>query len=193
MKIASCLLAFVIGWPLLAQQTRVRGGNALARSADTKLHHIETNAQGSPPDAAPTVLTEDEINAYLSSGAMQLPKGVQRVRMEGSPGVVVANCRVDFDQLTAGARSANPLLALFSGVHDVQTAAHARGERGQGYVHVDRVSIDGAEVPRTALEFFVQHYLRPKYPEIGLDTRFQMPDRVDTAVVGSHQLTVVQR
>lgn len=186
-------LALVLAPALAWSQDGATGAANPARSMQAKLRHLETNAQARVPDSTPTVISEEEANAYLASGAVQLPKGVQRVRLEGLPGVIAAHLRVDFDQLTRGARSANPLLMLFSGVHDVQVAAHAHGDRGIGIVHVDAVSIDNVEVPRAALEFFVEHYLKPKYPEVGLDTRFRMPDRVDTAVVGEHKLTVVQK
>jgi hypothetical protein len=160
---------------------------------ERKLEHIESNADAATPDPAPTVLTEDEVNAYLASGAVRLPRGVQRVRLEGLPGIVNADARVDFDQITQGSRSMNPLLALFSGVHQVQVASHAHGERGVGYVHVDSLSIDGIEVPQMALQFFVDRYIKPKHPELGIDSRFQMPDRIDSAVVGRHQVTLVQK
>lgn len=176
----------------LPQQNSTSTTSAV-RSAERKFHHIEINGQAPTPDSTPTVLTEDEVNAYINSGAVQLPKGVRRVRLEGVPGVVTANARVDFDQITQGSRSVNPLLMLFSGVHDVQAAAHAHGERGQGYVHIDRVAIDNVEVPQVALQFFIDHYIKPKHPEIGIDTRFRMPDRIDTAIVGQHQLTFVQK
>jgi hypothetical protein len=61
------------------------------------------------------------------------------------------------------------------------------------YVHTDRVAIDGVEVPQIALQFFIDRYIKPKHPELGTDSRFRMPDRVDSAVVGERQLTVVQK
>jgi hypothetical protein len=183
---ATILLLTVATALAFAQQPAVH-------SMQHKLQRIESNAEAARPDSTPTVLSEDEVNAYVNSGAIHLPKGVQRARLEGLPGIVTANARVDFDQITQGSRSMNPLLMLFTGVHDVQIATHAHGEHGQGYVHVDRVAIDNVEVPQVALQFFIDHYLRPKYPEIGIDTRFQMPDRVDTAVVGEHQVTLVQK
>lgn len=177
----------------LPQQTLSTAASPAARSMERKLEHIESNAARPTPDSAPTVLTEDEVNAYVNSGAVHLPKGVQRVHLEGTPGAVTAEMQVDFDQITQGSRSVNPLLALFSGVHQVQVATHAYGQHGVGYVHVDRVSLDGAEVPPIALEFFIDRYLKPKHPEIGLDSRFQMPDRIDTAVAGRHQVSLVQK
>jgi len=177
----------------LPQQTLSTAAGPAVRSMERKLEHIESNAARPTPDSAPTVLNEDEVNAYVNSGAVHLPRGVQRVHLEGMPGVVTGNLQVDFDQITQGSRSVNPLLALFSGVHQVQVATHAHGERGVGYVHVDRVSLDNVEVPPIAIEFFIDRYIKPKHPEIGIDTRFQMPDRIDTAVAGQRQVTVVQK
>jgi hypothetical protein len=48
-------------------------------------------------------------------------------------------------------------------------------------------------VPRFLLNLFVEKYLQPKYPELGLDSRFSLPDRIDSAVVGPHQLTIIQK
>lgn len=183
-------LAVVLALP---QQSAPAAASPAARSMERKLEHIENNGQKPKPDPAPTVLTEEEVNAYANSGDLHLPKGMQRVHVEATPGIVTADMQVDFDQVTQGSRSANPLLALFSGVHDVQVATHAHGEHGVGYVHVDRVMIDNVEVPEIALEFFIDRYIKPKHPELGLDSRVPMPDRIDSAVVGSHQVTLVQR
>jgi hypothetical protein len=39
----------------------------------------------------------------------------------------------------------------------------------------------------------VEKFLTPKYPQIGLDSQFPLPDRIDTATVGLHKLTVTQK
>jgi hypothetical protein len=165
----------------------------LADSLQRKFDFIERNAAKSSPSQTPTVMTEDEINDYVAAGRVQLPQGVKKVTFSGQPGVVIALTTVDFDQVRAGQRSMNPLLSLFSGVHDVRVEADASGAGGKGKVHIRSVQIDGMEVPRVALEYFVSKYITPKYPGIGLDSEFQMPDRIDTAVVGAHNLTVTQK
>ena len=185
--------AFLVLLSLAAAPAQQNGSTPAARSMERKLDHIERNAQAATPDPTPTVLTEDQVNAYIQSGAINLPRGVQRVHLEGMPGVVTADARVDFDQITQGSRSMNPLLALFAGVHQVQVATHAHGEHGVGHVHVDSVFLDGVEVPQIALQFFVERYIKPRHPELGIDSRFQMPDRIDSAVVGRHQVTLVQK
>jgi len=166
---------------------------AATASMDRKLQHIQSNAKVAQPDQTPTEFTEQEINAYFASGAVKLPAGVQSVIFQGQPDVVTATARVDFDQLKAGRRSSNPLLSMFSGIHDVVVAAHVRGAGGQGYVNVDTVSLDGVEIPRFVLQMFVEKYLQPKYPGVGLDSKFALPDRIDTAKVGLHKLTITQK
>jgi hypothetical protein len=162
-------------------------------SFNRKLERLEANGQKAHPDPTPTVFTEQEVNAYLASNEVELPEGVESLQLEGHPQTVTARARVDFDRIRAGMRSSNPLLTVFSGVHDVVVATHAFGAGGQGHVHVDLVSLDGVEIPRFVLEMFVDKYLRPRYPDIGLDSTFSLPDRIDTATVGEHTLTVRQK
>ena len=58
---------------------------------------------------------------------------------------------------------------------------------------MDSVSLDGVEIPHFALELFVEKYIQPRYPGIGIDSRFALPDKIDTATVGQHQLGITQK
>jgi hypothetical protein len=178
-------------------QTSARGATSDAdspvRSMERKLDYIEANGARKQPNLQPTQLTEEEVNAYFAAGRVKLPRGVHRVHFVGQSGQVTATSEVDFDEIKEGRGSMNPLLAMFGGTHNVKVVAEAAGRRGRGSVHVLTVEIDGVEVPRMALQFFADRYLKPKYPNVGLDSSFDLPDRVDTAAVGNHVLTVAQR
>lgn len=164
-----------------------------AASMDQKLRHLERNGASQHPDPTPTELTESEVNAYFASGHIDLPPGVESIRFQSESGMVTANARVDFDRLKGGASSYNPLLAIFTGIHNIVVVAHAHGSGGAGFVHVDSVSLDNVEIPRFALQLFVEKFLEPTYPDIGLDSGFQLPDRIQSATVGEQKVTVVQR
>lgn len=176
----------------LAQTKPVANPGQIA-SFERKLQHVESNGAQVNPDPSPTEFTEQEINAYFASGNVKLPAGVRSVVFQQQPQVVIATSRVDFDQLKAGTNSYNPLLSVFSGLHDVVVTAHAHGAKGQGLVQVDSVVLDGVEIPRFVLELFVEKYLKPKYPTIGMDSRFPLPARVDAVTVGLHKVTVTQK
>jgi hypothetical protein len=189
---ASHLLLLALAFPHgTISNAQTPSSTAAVSSMEQKLQGIHRNAAA--PDGSTTELTEQEINAYIAAGKIQLPVGVKSVVFQGKPGVVTATTRVDFDQVKAGRVSANPLLAIFSGDHDVVIVAHASGSGGQGVLHVDSVVLDGVEIPRFVLQLFVEKYLQPKYPEIGLDSRFALPERIDTAVVGERRLVLIQR
>jgi hypothetical protein len=162
-------------------------------SIDRKLSYLEQNGALPHPNQAPTVLTEQEINAYLASGRVQFPAGVQSLQLQGDPGVITGKSRVDFDQVRAGHHNHNPLLSVFTGVHDVTVTAHAHGAGHDGILHVDSVSMDGVEIPHFALQLFVEKYIQPRHPEIGIDSRFSLPDKIDTATVGRRELTLTQK
>jgi hypothetical protein len=168
-------------------------GHRLAQSMQAKFDHIQQNGESANPDQTPTVITEEEANDYIASGRIQLPKGVKKLRLEGRTGVVTAFLNVDFDEIRAGQSSSNPLLSVFNGQHDVRVETDAAGSGHEGRVHVREVTIDGYSVPRIALEYFVSKYITPKYPNIGLDSNFNLPDKIDTATVGYHKLTITQK
>ncbi len=167
--------------------------DAAGRSAERKFAHIEQNGKLAHPDPTPTVLTEREVNSWFSSGQADLPKGVNRLQLQADPRIIHGTADLDFDQVTSGRYSANPLMSLFRGIHQVTADAHAQGLNGTGQVHIDSVSLDGVAVPRMALEYFVDHYIHPKYPNLGIDSTFKLPNKIDQAEVGSHQVTVIQR
>ncbi len=160
---------------------------------DSKLAYLHSNSLRAHPDPKPTIFTEQEINSFIAGGGLTLPAGVKSVRFEGQPGVITAYAKVDFDQVRAGSRSMNPLLSVFSGIHDVVVVAHGEAEHGEAIVHIDSVSLDGVEVPNFLLALFAQKFIAPKHPNLGVDSRFELPERIDSATVGVHLLTVRQK
>ena len=197
MKACGAFLFAVTVWSLLVPhslaQTRSVPNPVRMASFERKLQHLQSNGAQPHPDPSPTELSEQEINAYFASGNVDLPAGVRSVVFQEQPGMIIGTARVDFDQLKAGKNSYNPLLSIFSGLHDVVVTSHAYGAKGQGLVHVDAVSLDGVAVPQFVLELFVEKYLKPTYPDIGMDSRFPLPARVDSAVIGLHKVTLTQQ
>ena len=190
MKVRLSLLQTAVLMSVLSAQTSPPG---LVSDMEGKLQHIASNAELASPDQTPTELSEEEVNAWFAAGKVDLPAGVKSVALSGQPGIVSGTARVDFDEVRAGRSSYNPLLSVFNGEHNVGVVAHSQGAGGEGIVHVDRVTLDDVEIPKFALQMFVEKYVTPKYPNVGLDSRFPLPDRIDTATVGSHKLVLTQK
>ena len=158
-----------------------------------KLDVVHENSLRPRPDPQPTSFSEPEINSYIAGGGLKLPNGVQSLRFASEPGVITAYATVDFDQVRAGSHSMNPLLSVFSGIHDVVAVAHGQGAAGEAKIHIDSVSLDGIEVPSFVLQMFAQKFITPRHPDLGVDSHFALPERVDSADVGGHVLTVRQK
>jgi hypothetical protein len=123
-----------------------------------------------------------------------LPEGVSNIRLSSQPAVVHGDAEVNFDRLTSNRTRSNPFLSLFTGKHHVTVTAQAAAANGVGMVRVESVEFDGVEVPRIALEYFSNRYLRPKYGNaIGLDSTFRLHSRIETAILGTDQVSITQR
>ena len=180
--------------PMMAQSAsaQTQQHSAAYTSADKKIDLVQSDANGGKTQTVQ--FTADELNAYVNEGGVKLPTGVTNVNFSSTPGEVTAVLKVDFDKITAGSSSMNPLMMLFTGVHVVNAKAHASGENGRGTVNIESVQIDGMNVPRTALGFFVSRFIQPKYGNnIGMNSTFTMPSHIQTATVGENKLTVTQK
>ncbi len=163
-------------------------------SMDKKIGQLETNASEPPAQPQTTTITQDELNAYLTEGGVQIPKGLSNVKITMRPGVVHASSQVDFDQLSEEHGGGNPIFsALFSGAHDVDADGQASGSGGEGTVTIQSVRLDGVEIPKSALQYLIQHYVKPKYPQAGMTSRFALPAGIDSAVVQQAQVELVQK
>lgn len=192
-KLLICNLAFSLFCTAQSPSSSPKHFSPPAQSFQNKVDFLERNAQAKRVSRKPTQMNANEVNAWFREGGYKLPKGVEKVVFHSEPDTIKADTTVDFDAVKEGKHNLNPLLSVFSGVHEVQVTATASAENGQGQVNIQSVSIDGVGVPHLALELFVNKYIKPKYPNVGLENRFQMPDRIDTATVGNDYALVTQR
>ena len=186
------LFLLLVASILLAAQDQGQH-SAAYRSMEQKIAHLKQNAAREHPDPKPTEITEDEANAYFAEGGVKMPKGVSGLKLTATPGALDGHAKVDFDVITEKARSKNPLLGVFTGVHDVHVVAQASGSQGTGTISVQKVELDGIEMPQVILQLFVDRYLKSKYPNVGLTSTFKLPLRIDSAAVETGKAAMVQK
>ena len=183
--------ALLLGLAMVGQQPN----NNLAeyRSIQQKLVYLKLNAAKPHPDPKPVEFTEPEVNAYFNQGGVRLPKGVSQVHLTSRPGVIDGHARVDFEPIMQGRNPNNPMYSVFSGTHDIHVVAEANGANGVATLKTQTVEMDGVAIPEWALEFFVQHYLTPRYPNVGMTSTFKMPLRIQSARVETGKVVLEQR
>jgi hypothetical protein len=166
---------------------------AAADAMQRKVDFIKSNAEAATIDQRPTIFSQTEINAYFAEHRVRTPDGVKAVRFVLTQRQVTAYARIDFDKITASARSQHPLLAIFSGTHDVEVVADASGSGGRTRVNVRTVMLDGVSIPRIALQMFIEKWVNPKYPTIRLDGDYKLPARMDTVTIEERRGVVTQK
>jgi hypothetical protein len=60
------------------------------------------------------------------------------------------------------------------------------------HVSVESVAIDGLTVPKIALELFVERFVNPKFPNVGLDRDYRLPAKMKSAIIGERTGTIKQ-
>jgi hypothetical protein len=189
-----CVSAFILTF-VVAVSARLASPAAAADAFEQKVAHIKENAKQAEPDPRPTNFSQEEINAYFSERRLpKMPEGVKSVRFELSADSVTAYTTVDFDELRRERKSSNPLLALFTGQHDTVVVAHTQPTSpGRVHVTVESVEIDGISVPKMALELFIDKWVKPKYPNVGLDNEYTLPARISSAQIRPQLGVIVQK
>ncbi|MGH9786428.1 MAG: hypothetical protein ACRD88_19845, partial [Terriglobia bacterium] len=89
---------------------------------------------------------------------------------------------VDFDKLKDGLRSPPHPIAdfLLRGEHKISVEGAAEGAHGIGEFRLERVWLDDVELPRPVVEFLIEHYLRPRYPNAAIDRPFRLPYSIES-------------
>ena len=192
---AALLLALALVLPALGQrpQPEYDRHSAEYRSIQQKLAWLKQNGAKVHPDPKPVELTEPEVNAYFNEGGVKMPKGVSHLRLSSQGSSIDGHAQVNFEQIMEGRGSNNPLYSLFNGTHEVHAKAEGSGVNGVGSIKVQSVDFDGITIPQFALEWFVQHYLTPKYPNVGMTSTFKMPLRIQSATVETGKVRLTQR
>lgn len=177
----------------MAAQQPASGHSSNYRSIVQKLAYLKLNAAKSHPDPKPVDLTGAEVNAFFNEGGVKLPMGVSQVHLTSQPGVIDGHANVDFEEIMQGRGKNNPVYELFSGSHEIHVVAAASGSNGVATIKTQTVELDSVAVPQWALEFFVQHYVTSRYPNVGMTSTFRLPLRIQTATVEAGKLHLEQR
>jgi hypothetical protein len=159
-----------------------------------KIDEVRTNGAKTRPSKRTTVFTQDEVNAYFAERRITMPEGVRSVTFDLNQDTVRAKARIDFDDITKSRRTSNPLMYLFTGVHNVDVLARTiSAGPGMVTVSVESVQIDGVTVPKMALQFFIDRFVNPKYPNVDLDQDYRLPSKMDSVIIGHRKGTVTQK
>jgi hypothetical protein len=157
-------------------------------SARQKLDSIET---GRLRSGTRVVLTFPELNALVSREA---PAGVRNPQLRAaSPGLATGAALIDFGKLERSAgRSPGWLMSkLLDGERPVTVTARVRSSGGRATVDVQRVEISGLTIDGNTLDFLIQNFLIPMYPDAVIGKPFELGHGIDRLDVSPSAVAVL--
>jgi len=173
---------------------------ALDRKIDEIRVRAQAEAQAETPPAEParTVVTESELNSWLTFGGSERMRGVSdAVVTLLSDGRLTAHAMVDLDAVrdpdAAPAGGLDPM-SLLSGTVLVELAGTLQSSSGAGRVQIERATVAGLTVPAALLQQLITRYTRSEENPDGvrLGEPFRLPAGIDRIVVGLGRAVVVQ-
>jgi hypothetical protein len=153
--------------------------NPLAENVSRKLDLIQS---GKAKPGSVFVFSSAELNAWVRIKApMVVPEGLRQPRLELANGSATGYALVDFLKLQHGAGiETNWLISkLIQGEKRVMATATIQTANGRATVHLVRVEIGGLAVSGATLDFLIDTFFRPLYPDAKIDEPFELSDRVD--------------
>jgi hypothetical protein len=152
-------------------------------SARRKLADIESERL---PSGTRVTLTPAELTAYAQHEAdVSAPGAVRQTRLTLGSNAATGFAVINFLKLKQA--GGNPpgwfLSKLLDGEREVEVAASFQSANGTARVKVERVTISGLTIEGNVLQFLVNNYVRPLYPEARIDEPFELDHRVDRFVV----------
>ncbi len=141
------------------------------------------------------ILSSAELNAYIAGeipqvagqGAVSDPQ----LRLVNGGGNLTAN--IDFVQLQRNTGRKPGWLAqqILSGARPVLVMARVQSSNGKATVWVDRLEVSGIPISGLALDFLMEVFIQPKFPNVRIGEPFDLVHSVDHFEIKPESVRVV--
>jgi hypothetical protein len=148
--------------------------------AHEKFGRIETGklAYGTRVD-----LSAAELNAWAADEArIYAPGATRNIKLVLTNGAATGSALIDFLKLRQAATHEDPgwiMKNLFAGERPVIVTARFEARNRRARVDVDRVEVSGVPIEGATLDFLIENWLRPTFPDVKINEWFDLGFRVD--------------
>jgi hypothetical protein len=161
-------------------------------SAARKAHRIESDRWR----RTRVTLTLGELNSWVKQEIVEnFPQGLREPRLVLSDGGATGSLLVDFGKVRRA--QGNPpgwlMSKLIDGERPVEVMANIRSGNGHATVDVIRVTVSGVVIEGRLLDFLIQYYLLPNYPEAKVGEPFDLAHGIDRLDIKRGAVDVVLR
>lgn len=166
-------LTFLVCAILIASRTDYL--NAKRKFQAIEKYHVKPGSRVPIPST--------ELNAYVQVELLEaVPQGVRDPRVDlQADNIATGRAMINFLMVQNG-RGAAPnwlMKKLLDGEHEVVVTAKISSGGGKATVFLERVEVAGIPIEGGALDFLIQNYLLPNYPNAKINRPFDLRYRMD--------------
>jgi len=150
--------------------------------AESVARKIDLIQSGKAKPGAVFVFTVADLNAWARFKAPQVvPQGLRQPRLELGNNSATGYALVDFLKVRQGAgEETNWLVAkIIQGEKPVKVSARIQSANGRVTVNLQRVEIGGLAVSGATLDFLIQTFFLPFYPNAKINESVELADGID--------------
>jgi hypothetical protein len=148
-------------------------------SAKSKLDLIQSERLA---PASRITLTARELNAYVSQEIPAVTDGVRNPKLELlGPGLARGTALIDFAKVrrSQGHPPGWLMSKILEGERPVSVTARISSSAGRATVDVQEVQISGLQIDGSTLDFLIQNFLFPLYPNAMVGRPFTLGHRIE--------------
>jgi hypothetical protein len=150
-----------------------------------------------PKPGTRVTISSAELNAYVQAELPKVaPPGIRDPNIQMHNGnTATGRAIVDFLKLrSAQGKSANWMIRkLLEGEREVAVTARIQSGGGQATVEPLRVEVSGIAIEGAALDFLIDNYLKPNYPQAKVGKPFELHKHVDRIEVANGVTYIITR
>ena len=161
----------------------------------TAFRKLGTIEAGAAAPGSRFAFTPAEVNAWFrAEGRARVPQGVRDLRVDLGAERATGYATVDFLKIQKAATGQEPgwlMKNLFAGERPVVVTARFASRDGRARVDVERVEVSGIAIEGHTLEFVIEDYLRPTFPDVVVNEWFGLRFGIERFTVTRAGVTVV--
>jgi hypothetical protein len=167
---------------------------AVTSTADIAHRKFARIEGGKLPPGVRMDLSATELNAWAADEArLYAPGATRNIRLQLNAGSATGSMMVDFLKLHQAATGENPgwlMKNLFAGERQVTVTGHFDSRNRRARVDLDRVEVSGVPIEGPTLDFLIQNFLKPTFPDVKVDEWFPLGFRIDRFTVAPAGVSV---
>lgn len=149
---------------------------------DRVQHRFDAIEEHKVPPGAKLTFTQRELNAWVAVEAPKaVPDGLREPHVELGEGTVTGSALIDFVKVEQSrGKTMNWLMAkLLAGEKPVRVTVDWKSEGGQATAVLKSVEISGTVITGSVLDFLVNNFFQPLFPDARIDQPFPLADGID--------------